>query len=343
VWARTNQTFTVQAEPIPVTGGDPTVTYGTESPYDAGGWNDDQAGWLNAMANPSAGGGSQSFLWAQDNSWPGDFMQPVPPGTLEPIMPDNPPGPVIYADADYLNWGVNTANLVLYMGHGNPWQFSFTYPNAPFDGSSAYWLGLNDAGQNMSVTFSVNPDNTNSAGIVYDFPYLYTLNFSQSWGNIGPNDVLNWLGFHSCNVLQYDANNIDDISPPTVPPNPNALYAWQRWGGAFNGLHMMLGYHTHVWYPLGTPAAFANTMLTGYVFGGTQQAPQTIANAWVIAAYNTQPGGTVAAVMGPIGPGGVWDIFDYYPGKGPMGPSIPPSQITGWWYINYETGLVFGN
>jgi len=29
----------------------------------------------------------------------------------------------------------------------------------------------------------------------------------------------------------------------------------------------------------------------------------------------------------------ICDYFDYYWGKGPVGPTIPQSLINGWWYI----------
>ena len=117
VSVHTNESFSVQAEPMAAAGGDPA--YGTESPYDVWPFDSDQAGWLNTMGNPSLAAGSQAFLWTKFNSWPGDFAEPAPPGTLEAIPPENPPGPVIYADADYANYGVDGANLVMYMGHGN--------------------------------------------------------------------------------------------------------------------------------------------------------------------------------------------------------------------------------
>ena len=107
----------------------------------------------------------------------------------------------------------------------------------------------------------------------------------------------------------------------------------------------MTGYHTEAGGTLGTPAAFANCMLTGNPSGAVSLSPynlfppEPIADAWLNGARATQPSSTVAAVMGPLGPFGVWDRDDYYPGKGPMGPSIPQSQITGWWYMTYETGL----
>jgi hypothetical protein len=161
----------------------------------------------------------------------------------------------------------------------------------------------------------------------------YGFKYSRSWGNDGPIDYLNWLGFSSCNVLQYNGNDENDVTWPHL----GGIYAWQRWGGAFNGLHMMLGYHTHMYYPCGTPAMFASKML-----GCDGKGSLPIVLAWFDASHKTQPSGVVPAAMGPIGPLGLSDLWDYYPGKGSMGSSFLPrlGQIKGWWYWNDVTGYI---
>jgi hypothetical protein len=66
--------------------------------------------------------------------------------------------------------------------------------------------------------------------------------------------------------------------------------------------------------------------------------PTTVVQAWISAANAANIG--TPAVMGPIrivagkyGPVGVSDYGDCYWGRGPVGPTIPASQINGWWYI----------
>jgi hypothetical protein len=59
---------------------------------------------------------------------------------------------------------------------------------------------------------------------------------------------------------------------------------------------------------------------------------ETILNAWFDASTSTSEG--TAAAMGPITTGGVTDINDHYIGKGSMGPTILPANITGWWYLH---------
>jgi hypothetical protein len=70
--------------------------------------------------------------------------------------------------------------------------------------------------------------------------------------------------------------------------------------------------------------------------------PLTIQQAWFEAALTKGTG--TAAAMGPIHwyPSyGVWDFYDYYWGKGPVGPTIPRSQINGWWYIKAPGPVTF--
>jgi hypothetical protein len=118
VTAQATQTLTVDPIPLPTPADpDPPATYGTESSYDAGGWDVDRAGWQGIMGNSACGGGVQRFCWARYSSWPGDFMEPTPQGALQgPISPAVPGAPGAYAGADYLNWGVNGANMTLYLG-----------------------------------------------------------------------------------------------------------------------------------------------------------------------------------------------------------------------------------
>ncbi len=137
---------------------------------------------------------------------------------------------------------------------------------------------------------------------------LYYTDAPQAWGDLDQE----WMCFLSCEVLQFSdpAGNV-----------------WDRWGPNFNGLHILTGFSSLAYAGTGFPAGFALNML-GFVF----LPPNSIVNAWFSAA-NSCGTGTPAA-MGPIGPGGVWDYGDYYWGKGPVGPTIPASQIRGWWYLN---------
>jgi hypothetical protein len=137
------------------------------------------------------------------------------------------------------------------------------------------------------------------------------------WGN----KDIEWLALLSCNVLYKNA------------------WEWypQRWAPAFNGLHQMLGFHTVAWDAPTFGWMFADGML-GQWCGWKKPLP--VREAWFRAKQLTQPGGTVAAVMGPyciIQVGNqlvlISNFNDYFWGKGPVGPDIRPPFITGYWYV----------
>jgi hypothetical protein len=285
----------VTAQPAPDTRN--SVTYGCESPNDPGAWTGDRIAWQDAMS--TFGGGSERFCWLADSSWPGDYIEPTPPGTL-----DSPPW--IEGDADYRNWGINTANIVFYIGDSNPNVFAEMYPGAaPADynspGGAYVWAPT------YATTVQIG-----SQG--YDVAY------AGAWGAPHPNDQLQWLPMYACNLLENDAN----------APSP-----WLRWGPAFNGLHSLLAFHTEALDSHSFVSDFPLGFLGLPLFG---LEPQTIVQAWLNAANATDIG--TPAAMGPIVNVdvlgitlGISDYADHYWGKGTVGPTIPQALINGWWYI----------
>ena len=297
VTAQADTSLLVTARPAPDTHN--SVTYGCESPNDPGAWTGDRVAWQNAMT--TFGGGSERFCWVADSSWPGDYIEPTPPGGLDA-------NPWINGDADYLNWGINTANMVFYIGDANPYLFAEMYPGAtPADynsSSGAYVLA-----PSSSVTVEIGSQN-------YSVPY------AGSWGAPHPNDQLQWLPMYACNLLENDAS---------------ASSPWLSWGQAFNGLHSVLAFDTEAL----DSHPFVSDFVLGFLgwqilFFNIQ--PQTIVQSWLNAANATDIG--TAAAMGPITNVkfrgitlGVSDYGDYYWGRGAVGPTISRSMIDGWWYI----------
>src|SRR5271166_54142 len=95
--------------------------------------------------------------------------QPTPPGALDA-------SPWINGDADYRNWGINTANIVFHIGDGNPYLFAEMYPGAtPAEYNTS--AGAYVLAPNSSVTVEIGSQN-------YDVP------FAGSWGAPHPNDQL---------------------------------------------------------------------------------------------------------------------------------------------------------
>ena len=329
VSAQASQSFAAQAVPIAVPPWFwwPTPPYyGCESPYDPGLGTQDRTDWVAGMSgNP--GGGSQRFCWTRGASWPGDFIEPKTPGQL-------PTAPWIYGDADYSNWGVNSADIVLYIGHGAPYATSFTiYGNKNsistcptlVDPQSVLWEPYYQQKFSVAVTMDTICESPFENG-----PYANynVLNYPGSWRNsslAAPNATLYWLCLLSCEVLTNYYND---------PNTGHADGAWTRWGPAFNGLHILTGFHTDATAGTGFPKQFADKMLASAL---------PIQKAWFAAAA-AAGAGTPAALgpiywCGPYGPAdpiGSWPIMnvgDHYWGKGEVGPTITKSQINGWWYI----------
>lgn len=310
VTAQAGWSLPVTAHPAPRSHN--SVTYGCESPNDPGpsptdgSYAPERIAWQQAMGAAGQGGGSQRFCWLADSSWPGDFIEPTPPGSLEP-------DPWINGDADHSNWGINTANIVLYNGDGWANGFSEMYPGATLaDYNATGGAFLSSPGSSPTVQIG-------SQG--------YAVNYNGAWGAPNANDNLQWLAMYACQILE------DDDSAPTP---------WLRWGPAFNGLHSLLGFETEasdngVGFMSDFPAA-----ILGYIqlplFGYIPVPPQTIVQGWLNTALSNNMG--TPAAMGPIfnidingTTFSICDFYDYYWGKGAVGPNISQSQINGWWYI----------
>jgi hypothetical protein len=309
VSVQTSQTIQAEAVPIQSTA-DPAIDYGCESPYDPGLGSNDRAGWQIGM-NPANGSGPQRFCWTGLTAWPGDFIQPSVPGVL-------PARPWIFGDADYANWGVNSADIVLYIGHGNPNTFTFIINSTGGNiGSCGYVSPLSNLWEPLYQITSGNAVRMPNLGVCAAVGPNYSVpNYVSSWRNSGPtvNDNLYWLCLLSCQVLR-------ELDGSGVP-------VWQRWGPAFNRLHILTGFYTEAEAGTGFPNRFANFMLLG---PGGGQPPMTIVQAWRSAAFSQGTG--VPASMGPIEAHGIWDYGDHYWGKGVVGPSISAAQIRGWWYL----------
>jgi Family of unknown function (DUF6345) len=283
-------------------GGGPSASYGTESPREPD-FAVDRVGWQNGMATPGAGGGTQVFAWLGDLAWPGDFIEPNPPGTLMPT-------PWINGDADYANWGVNTAAIVLNNTDGWAQGFNSSEPGATIaEYTTAEVLCPSNPGYTV-VTNLLN------GGATATTQYS-NVNYNGAWTPIGPNDQLLWLVMDCCDTL-------DATSSSGSPQD--------RWGAAFGGLHILFGFNSEEQLGDGSfEQDFAENLLG-------MPMSMTILQAWFFAGATAGVGGPpqhgIPAALGPITTGDVCDQGDFYLGKGTQGPNILPGAITGWWYIS---------
>jgi hypothetical protein len=281
-------------------------SYGAESPADPGEWTSCRVGWQNGMGTAGAGGGTQSFAWLGDDAWPGDFIEPKPAGTLVAT-------PWVNGDADYANWGINTADLVIDIADANADGKSAMQPGGAL--SEYPTATLSSTALSPDVTIGLNAWNATSSTT------SYTVSYANAWGPTGPNDTLDWLLTDDCDMLD--------------PLDGNGLNVAQRWGVAFNGLHVMAGFSSLDY----GDGPFENQVAKNIL--GVGGSAQTIVQAWFNAAQSTGAG-TPAAIGPAISIGGGWywmtNIDDYYWGKGSVGPTIVPSSYpagdVGWWYLN---------
>jgi Family of unknown function (DUF6345) len=301
ILARAGQSVEVTAHPAPQTHS--SITYGCKSPNDPGpspidgSYAPERIAWQQAMGAPGQGGGTERFCWLADSSWPGDYIEPVSAGSLEP-------NPWINGDADYSNWGINTTNIMLYNGDGSPYAISEMYPGAtPADYNTGTGGSLAAPG---------------SSGDVQIGSQSYTVNYNGSWGAPNPNDQLQWLAMYACQVLEDDDSN----------PNP-----WDRWGPAFNGLHSLLGFETEA----SDNGVGFMTDFPGNILGATgspQTVVQGWLNAAISNQMGTPAAmGPIRNIRLGRFTFGIFNYDDYYWGKGSVGPNITQSEIDGWWYI----------
>lgn len=277
-----------------------TPTYGCFNPADPGKWTSCRVGWQSSMFAPGAGSGTQRFCWMGDDAWPGDFVRHNPVGTL-------PSQPWVNGDADYSNWGVNTADLVLHIGDGNSDGFTQMQPGAPLADYATSWV----AAPAYMPTVSIN-------GNGYGTPASYNVNYNNSWGPTGGSATLEWLLMDDCDT--HDPTGGGGLNMP------------QRWGPAFNGLHVFTGFST---------TENGNGPFERDVAGnllGLHGAPQSIVQSWFNSSLSNGTG--EQAAFGPAVQISIFvfsDLNDFYWGKGSVGPTIVPSQwpapLLRWWYM----------
>ena len=126
----------------------------------------------------------------------------------------------------------------------------------------------------------------------------------------GDNFNLEWMQLESCQVLQ-DTNGFNDY--------------FGRWAPAFDGLHLLNGFHTNAYcIGGGTGARFAH-----YLFPDWWRGPLTVSQAWAAMANDLEPSGVRWRSISPAAAGWVHNLDDHYWGQGSTGPDIPASQRIG--------------
>ena len=187
-------------------------------------------------------------------------------------------------------------------GERNAWERDFKDPT----------LGGND------ISWVDNVDAVFYTGHANDDGWVFTsdqddrfLHYSEA--RYGQGD-LEWLVIAACGPLQ------DGVAPNRW---------WERWGPAFQRLHLLCGYDDISWDNVDEGRKWADYMLRGW----------TVRQAWICTGIEVQwrnpeknPNLKVA-VMGVFDRNGVSNWNDHYWGRGWTGPDIPSWNLGGWWKI----------
>ena len=131
-------------------------------------------------------------------------------------------------------------------------------------------------------------------------------NTDARWGN---GDV-EWMSLFTCLILEGTSGG---------------KTWWQRWGAAFDGLHQINSFHTVSNHSSDHGVQYATYLL--------RSNPLPVRKAWAAASIDDQPPSVVWANMGVIGANGSVNMNEYFWNKGAVGPDIPASAVTGYWYI----------
>ena len=109
---------------------------------------------------------------------------------------------------------------------------------------------------------------------------------------------------------------------------------FSRWGGTFNGLHLLNGFDTNATcVDGGTGARFAQYLFAQTFFGITIPA-LTVQQAWARMADDLEPAGTRWRTISAAGPGWTSNLDDHCWGQGTTGPDYRGSQLIDWWAVS---------
>ena len=194
-------------------------------------------------------------------------------------------------------------------GNQSAWEQDFKAPSV--GGTDDSWVDEVDAlfytghaGAN-GFTFPSSQDD----GFLH-FNEASTTGTNDGWGSTD----LEWLVIAACGPLQKNNGNND---------------AWyDRWGDAFDGLHMMMAYANVSRDNVREGTIYANALING----------KKVREAWIKAATKVQPSSVTYAIMGVANSDGLTNYNDYLWGQGNGGGAdIGPSDIYYYWRISGQS------
>jgi Family of unknown function (DUF6345) len=239
------------------------------------------------------------------------------PFPVQPVSPVDTPGVAVGGEFNVYKWGCVQESSAgfrdVFTGAGVPIDFRWNGPNAwerDFRQTGAPTNG-DDASFVDDVDLAWYTGHGGPGAFTFDNP-------AHDDGSIVPADArygdfdVEWLQLESCQVL--------------ASPSSGGTNAVDRWGGVFDGLHMLNGFHTNASCRNNTAGTFA-----AYLVGSPAL---KIRQAWAQMAFDLEPSGVSFVSIGPIRTGDfVWNFDDYFWGKGTVGPDIPAAQSVGLWWL----------
>ena len=163
---------------------------------------------------------------------------------------------------------------------------------------------------NTDITFYVGHGNVGYFTFEdssHDDSILDNNDATDDWGD----KDLEWLALYSCQVLGKGGDGQEPF---------------RNWKQEFDGLHLLLGFHTNASVSSGFSGAFASNMV---------DSDMTVLQAWFEAIDDHQPSGRVGVVMGVFRASDwAWNYSDHFHGKGSVGPDISGSSIGLGWYAS---------
>ena len=161
---------------------------------------------------------------------------------------------------------------------------------------------------NTDITFYVGHGNVGFFTFEDNSHDDSVLDNNDATGDWGDKD-LEWLALYSCKVL---GKGSDGQEP------------FRNWKQEFDGLHLLLGFHTNAGVSNAFSGAFASNMVDSNL---------TVLQAWFEAIDDHQSNDRVGIVMGVFRASDwAWNYSDHFHGKGSVGPDIRGSNIGLGWY-----------
>ncbi|HEY9840437.1 MAG TPA: DUF6345 domain-containing protein [Candidatus Obscuribacterales bacterium] len=194
--------------------------------------------------------------------------------------------------------GFNGRGVPIEFNWGNYAAWEEDFKKTSMGGTDDYYV------DNVDMVFYTGHANGNG----WSFPGTRDDDFLRfNEGSYGEKE-LEWLMIAACGPMQMYEGGV---------------HLFDRWGGAFKGLHMLAGYAT---------VSYDTTIEGDRLARHLLAENMTVRSAWAQMATEAQPSSVTYGYMGVIGPAGQSNWNDHYWGHGEVGPDI--HDVRGYWAVH---------